>query len=300
MSTKILVKLKDGNCNHEPSFFHDTDKIHFVRNLDANSNGDLKIEQGDIVMYTNLFQKLIDPKAKKNIALMMEGQEYHRIYYDYISNNNKNFDLVLTFDKALLDRGENFKLNLYGTCWLHDNYIKIWEKNKMCSMVTSNKKVTSGHRFRHTITDYIKKNNIIIDIYGGKYKHLPYMTSKAFTPEHSGRHISNGKINALKDYMFSVTIENSKEDYMFTEKLIDCFLTGTVPIYYGCPSIGKFFNINGIIVIDSLEDFIHVLTTIDAELYNKMKPYIEENYNTAQKYKTFHFNEEAILDVLPK
>lgn len=295
---KLIVKIKDGNVNHEPSFFHDTDKIHFVRNLDYNSNGDLKIEQGDIVIYTNQFQKNINSNAKINIALMMEGQEYHRKYYDYISNNNNNFDLVLTFDKTLLDRGENFKLNLYGTCWLNDSYIKIWEKNKICSMITSVKSITSGHFFRHAITNYITKNNINVDIYGGNYKHLPYMTTKAFSPEHSGRHISNGKINALKDYMFSITIENSKEDYMFTEKLIDCFLTGTVPIYYGCPSIGKFFNINGIIIIDNLQDLINVLPSITIDLYNKMKPYIEENYKIAQNYKTFKFNETAILDII--
>jgi hypothetical protein len=126
------------------------------------------------------------------------------------------------------------------------------------------------------------------------------MTSKAFAPDHSGRHITNGKIFALKDYMFSIVIENSKEDYMFTEKLIDCFLTGTVPIYYGCPSIGKFFNINGIIVIDSLVDLINVLPTINVDVHNKMKPHIEENYKIAQQYKTFVINEQAILDVINK
>ena len=300
MSAKILVKLKDGNCNHEPSFITDGKNIHYIRNLTPDSNGDLEINEGDIVIYTNLFQRHIDPKAKINIALMMEGQEYHRSYYDYISKNNNNFDLVLTFDKTLLERGENFKLNLYGTCWLHDSYINLWNKSKHCSMVTSNKTVTSGHRFRRIITDHISKNNMNIDIYGGNYKSLPYMTSKAFSPDHSGRHITNGKINALKDYMFSIVIENSKEDYMFTEKLIDCFLTGTVPIYYGCPSIGKFFNINGIIVIDSLADLMNVLPTITVDLCNKMKPYVEENYKTAQQYKTFVINEQAILDVINK
>ena len=231
---------------------------------------------------------------------MMEGQEYHRSYYDYISNNNKKFDLVLTFDKTLLERGENFVLNLYGTCWLHDTYINVWDKTKLCSMVTSNKRETSGHRFRHIITHYIVNNHIKVDIYGGNYLNLPYMTCPAFTKEHSCRHISNGKINALKDYMFSITIENSKEDYMFTEKLIDCFLTGTVPIYYGCPSIDKFFNINGIIVINTLMDLINVLSSICIDLYNNMKPYIEENYNIAQQYKNFNINEKAILDLINK
>lgn len=300
MSNKISIKIKDGTCNHEPSFFTDSINIHYIRNLIPNSNGDLEINDGDIVMYTNLFQTKIDKTAKFNIALMMEGQEYHREYYHYIANNNNNFDLVLTFDKTLLDRGENFKMNLYGTCWLHDSYINIWTKTKFCSMITSNKRITSGHRFRHIITDFINKNNINIDIYGGNYYNLPYMTTISFTQEHSGRHITNGKINALKDYMFSIVIENSKEDYMFTEKLIDCFLTGTVPIYYGCPSISKFFNINGIIVIDSLKDIINALPILNSYLYNNMKPYIEENYKTAQQYKTFVINEKPILDLLTR
>jgi hypothetical protein len=57
-------------------------------------------------------------------------------------------------------------------------------------MVTSNKSITSGHRFRHIITNHIVRNNINVDIYGGNYNKLPYMTSQAFTPEHSGRHIT--------------------------------------------------------------------------------------------------------------
>ena len=35
---------------------------------------------------------------------------------------------------------------------------------------------------------------------------------------------------------------NGRGDYEFDEKLIDCFLTGTVPIFWGCPSIDKFFK----------------------------------------------------------
>ena len=267
--------------------------------MESNGNGDLKVDVGDIVIYTDQYvKKNIDPKAKKNIALMLEGPEINRNYYDYISNNNNKFDLVLTFVKALLDRGENYKLNLYGTCWLHDSYIKIWSKSKLCSMITSNKTATSGHKFRHDITNYITQNNLHVDIYGGKYLYLPHGNTKAFASDHTARHITNGKINALKDYMFSITIENSKDDYYFTEKLIDCFLTGTIPIYYGCPSIGNFFNINGIIVINSLDDLSSVLPTLNDELYYKIKPYIEDNYNKAQQYKIFKINEKAILDIV--
>ena len=45
------------------------------------------------------------------------------------------------------------------------------------------------------------------------------------------------KIDGLRDYRYHFCIENIKRDYWFTEKLIDCFVTGTIPIYWGCPSI---------------------------------------------------------------
>lgn len=298
MSNKVTVKLKDRNCSHEPHFFTDSDNIHYIRNLTPNGNGDLKVDVGDIVIYTNHFQKNIDPKAKKNIALMMEGPEINRTYYDYISNNNNKFDLVLTFDKALLDRGENYKLNLYGTCWLHDSYIKIWSKSKLCSMITSNKTATSGHKIRHVISNYITQHNVPVDIYGGNYLQLPHANTKAYSHDHTPRHITNGKIYALKDHMFSITIENSKEDYMFTEKLIDCFLSGTVPIYYGCPSISKFFNEKGILTFSNPKECFDIIASLTKQKYDEMLPFIRENFEKAQNYTKFKINEEPIMELI--
>jgi hypothetical protein len=66
---------------------------------------------------------------------------------------------------------------------------------------------------------------------------------------------------------------------LFYKKLIDCFVTGTVPIYYGCPSIGDFFDIRGMIIIDSPNDLYKI--NISKELYDSMLPYIGNNFNTA-------------------
>ena len=74
--------------------------------------------------------------------------------------------MVLTFDKKLLDKGENYGLNLYGTTWLHESYRHIWTKSKICSLIISNKKLTSGHKLRHIIVELIQKQSInFIDIY---------------------------------------------------------------------------------------------------------------------------------------
>jgi thermostable 8-oxoguanine DNA glycosylase len=84
--------------------------------------------------------------------------------------------------------------------------------------------------------------------------------------------------------MFSITIENCKKDFYFSEKLIDCFITGTIPIYWGCPSIGNFFNEKGIIVFNNIDDLKDILKDIDKKYYDERKKYILENYEISKNY----------------
>ena len=60
----------------------------------------------------------------------------------------------------------------------------------------------------------------------------------------------------------------------------------------------KFFNINGIIEIDSIQDLNNALSNINIDLYNKMRPAMEENFKIAQQFKIFKINEKEILYLL--
>ena len=75
--------------------------------------------------------------------------------------------------------------------------------------------------------------------------------------------------------MFSVAIENGQYETYFTEKLLDCFATGTIPVYLGAPDIGNHFNKDGI--IDLSEEF----DISDEIYYNKMDA-IKENLEKAK------------------
>ena len=50
------------------------------------------------------------------------------------------------------------------------------------------------------------------------------------------------KIEFQKQYKFSIAFENKSAPGYITEKIWDAFLAGTIPIYWGCPNIGDFFN----------------------------------------------------------
>ena len=83
-------------------------------------------------------------------------------------------------------------------------------------MVTSNKVWTAQQKYR---VDFAEKNKDIIDIYGRGFKEI------------------EEKEEGLQDYMFSICIENITYDSYFTEKILDCFATGTIPVYKGSKKI---------------------------------------------------------------
>jgi hypothetical protein len=284
-----VIKIHDCCFSHEPNFLKDTPNFKFIRSLKQFER--VEIQKDDIVIYTDCCLTEISPLAKINIALLIEGQDIHRNYYNYIANNNHLFDYILTFDKKLLDRGENFKLNLYGTTWINEIYRKIWQKSKICSFILSNKDDTYGHRFRHDIAKVVKD----VDLYGSIYTQLNKSKTRNFDSDHDPKDLSNQKILGIKDYMFSIVMENTKEDYYFTEKLIDCLLTGTVPIYYGCPSIGNFFNIKGILTFTTLEECVEITKTLSQSKYDSMMPYIKENYEKAQNFADFKIDLSFLL-----
>lgn len=291
----VVVHIVDKMVSHEPMFFSDTPHITFIKNK--------PVQNGAVVIFTDnslAEKKAMSPPPHKAVALLLESPEYHRRFYDYIAQHNRFFDLVLTFDKTLLDRGENFRMNLFGTTWLNVAYRQLWPKTKFCSLILSNKRQTSGHQLRHEIAERLMTEGRSVDIYGGNYLKLPYPTTKHYAPDHSPTHLSNQKILALKDYRYSVVIENCKTDYYFTEKLIDAFLTGTVPLYYGCPSIGQFFNSQGLLTFSTAAECHALLASLQSgtkahDMYEAMRPSIMDNFERAQKYTKFIFNEEPIL-----
>ena len=83
------------------------------------------------------------------------------------------------------------------------------------------------------------------------------------------------------DSMFHICIENSKKEYYFSEKLIDCLLAKSIPIYWGAKKIDNYFNMDGFYIVDSVEDIINVCNSLTEDDYINRLSVIEENYNKA-------------------
>jgi hypothetical protein len=61
-------------------------------------------------------------------------------------------------------------------------------------------------------------------------------------------------------------------------------MTGTIPIYWGCPSIGDFFDIDGILTFDTIDDLSEILNSLTPELYNSKIKNIKNNFELSKKY----------------
>jgi hypothetical protein len=255
---KDKLKLIDSSFSHsilgycsdyQLSEFFYWDRTHFI--------------DSDILVITDYHITENYPLNQNKIAWLIESMCISPSTYQFIENNYSKFDFILTHEKIILDNIPNSIFIPFGGCWIETDKQKIEKKTKDISIVVSDKRVTDGHNLRHEIISKFKKD---IDVFGRGYN--PILN----------------KVDSLLEYKFSIVIENCKRDYWFTEKLIDCFVTGTIPIYWGCPSIGDFFDINGIIVIENINDLTDIISNCNEELYNSMYENILNNFNTSKKY----------------
>ena len=203
-------------------------------------------------------------KQKINCAWFCESPYYTKHLEDQFDNPQlkryilESYKYVFSCNKSFIKKHPEVKYVIPTACpWVTDRQIFI--KTKLASIIASYKRETPGHLFRHIIIDTYKD---WVDVFGTGY--TPIETKNV----------------GLNDYMFSFTIENIKSDGYFTEKIADCFATGTIPIYWGDETIFDYFLEDGIVRIGN--DFDPSI--LSEELYRSKIAFITENYHKIMKF----------------
>lgn len=149
-------------------------------------------------------------------------------------------------------------------------------KNKLISVITSNKAFTQGHLDRIRFVEKLKaRYGDRLDVFGRGYRDF------------------DDKWEVLAPYKYHIVIENSSQRYYWTEKISDCFLAETFPFYYGCTNLSDYFPENSYQPI-SLQNFEKTAELIDKliaeDTYEQRKTILGEcKQKILEEYNQFNY-----------
>jgi hypothetical protein len=227
------------------------------------------------LVFRSDFRNFLRSKNRKIFVWLGESYGISKRYHDLLLGNNdavrevrEMLSGIFTHHRGLISKYSDvfsYVPNYANITWVKNR--GLHKKTKFVSIVNSGKAFLPGHIVRNDMVSRIHHRFPHFDLYGRGIRPFSF------------------KEDVLNDYMFSVVIENESYSTYITEKLMDCFATGTVPIYYGSPDVGDLFDLRGMIILDYEKihnGYFEDIESIDIHLYEKMKPFVEENYHRAQ------------------
>ena len=163
---------------------------------------------------------MMEPGIRNKHPWMFKGlDQYHKVYSPVAQSAN-----------AVLSHG------FLGWYFHHDftclKDLAVPEKTRSISCIVSGLKQLEGHRLRLDFVKTLQEQFEQIDFFG------------------RDTHFLSDKMDGLLPYRYSIAMENSSQPYYFTEKINDCFLAYTVPVYYGCKNISRYFPERSFVQID--------------------------------------------------
>jgi hypothetical protein len=219
-----------------------------------------------------------DQLSSINILVLVEPNEYFGLH-DWAIQNKHLFQVILTWDDKVLNNCENALFLPFGHTWFkpeqykkgHD---KIFEIAHLCGTLLK----SYGHQMRHEILTRKNEFKIPVNFY------------KTIGDRYNIDNARIGKETVFGNSMFGIVIENFSHRGYFSEKILDCFLMKTIPIYWGCSNIDDFFNGEGIIKFENPDDLVYISNMLNAKFYESKNEIIEFNYKTALNYVNYEQN----------
>jgi hypothetical protein len=181
-----------------------------------------------------------------NTILVQAEPEYVR---SYSAGYLGQFDWIVTW-RDDLPATNVIRSHCMDGWWIKRTYDQLKneriEKRALMSVVASDKASIPEHRrrfaFINRMMGHFKDRLTVFGSIDGQY--------------------CSDKYAALMPYQYSIAIEATSFPDYWTEKIADCFLTETMPLYFGCPNIGDYFERESFVSID-IDDYKTSIRTIE-------------------------------------
>jgi hypothetical protein len=210
--------------------------------------------------------------------------------HDRRTFNNKfllQFTQIATV-RSDLNRGNVIKIPEISPWYFKRNYDELLSlappfKSKELSVISSDLTWLDGHKkrfgFVNKLIGHFKDK---IDVYGRGFNEIV------------------DKYDVLMDYKYSVAIENNNVPGYFTEKISECFLTYTMPIYYGAPDIDNYYDRRSFLSID-IDNYKEAIKLIEELLATdsysgRLSEVIKSRKNYLDNYHVF----PAIIKIIQR
>ena len=244
-----------------------------------------------------------------NIIILNEPNEIFGLV-DWAILNKRCFDVILTQWDQAHKNCNNSLLFVHGETNLDRKYIESWNNKDIkdrkfeVTFLSGILELLEGHKLRHRV---LALDNKITT------PHKWFKTLDDFDPRGQRPGYFEEKITKFgnpiegegkkqvwdRNTMFHVAVESKNEINYFADKILDCFATKTLPIYYGASNISDFgYDEKGIIRFKDENDLLEILNNLTEEDYYSRIEAIENNYKAVQKYGFFFPRLEEYLDQL--
>lgn len=199
------------------------------------------------------------------------------------------FDLIFTTDKNIVNEIPHAHWSPLAECWTNgsmkclsqiDRTEEAKEKEFSVSFNSTSKMYRKGpYEIRRDIWEAANKIKIPIRFFDSNENPIGAVGPIPEFPKlPQGKQFEISDKIILYKSMFNICPENNPDEN-FSQRLIDCFINRTIPIYRGYENIGDHFNLDGMIIIKNGEDAISKINQLTPEYYNERLSAIEDNYN---------------------
>lgn len=265
-------------------FFDKSDPIHsgfFVRLLSDVFDEDVmlsnNIDDADILLesiFTNT--SYINYKAWKSSFLFTGESFYANCMKDHLSS----YTCILGFNPTARNYVE---FPFYIVYLMSFPNMKFEPAKAIANPYTSAVISNGSLNERTTFLDKLERRLPVI--YGGSYKNN-------IGGKLEGHYASDNLTNFYKNSKFAITMENARVGHYITEKLINGFKAGVVPIYWGSKHVAEHFNSKRFIILeDTTEDSMNrvidrMATMSDEEYFNMVnEPIFKKDVSIDSVYK---------------
>lgn len=252
-SDKCKEVFERINYAHECNFYGKNKKYYLTNDDDFTH----------AIIINTAMPELKIPKENV-IGLAFEPTRFLRLTSSFIEYSKKHIGIYFIGDNHGLP--EPF-VEHFAYMWHSRPPIEITLKNKLMSIIVSEKKFAPGHLYRHQLVQKIIEYRLPIDIYGRGSTQYEYNRVM-------------GQFNdaePYENYSFSICIENIVSNDYFSEKIITPLMFNCIPIYLGCKNIEKYLENVIILKGDIQKDILFIMKILDNPNMYYKKTYTSKN-----------------------